>query len=99
MAGIGQKFTGQERDSEATLNYFNARYYASVQGRFVSVDPLMRSASIDDPQSFDRYSYVLNNPLNDTEPSGLCPKGQVQPNVPLKKFSITDFMPEGAAKD
>jgi len=36
----------------------------------------MRSASIDEPQTFNRYSYVLNNPMNSTDPTGLCPKGR-----------------------
>jgi len=42
-----------------------------VQGRFTSVDPLGRSASVLNPQSFNRYSYVLNNPTNATDPFGL----------------------------
>jgi hypothetical protein len=36
----------------------------------------MRSASIGEPQTFNRYSYVLNNPMNLTDPTGLCPKGR-----------------------
>jgi hypothetical protein len=61
------------------LDYFNARYYSSAQGRFTSVDPLMRSASISDPETFNRYTYVSNNPLNLTDPTGeqqQCPEGQ-----------------------
>jgi RHS repeat-associated protein len=74
--GLRQKFTSYERDSETTLDYAQARYYSSVQGRFTSVDPVMRSASIGEPQTFNRYSYVLNNPVNLTDPTGLCPKGR-----------------------
>jgi len=33
------KFTGKERDSESTLDYFGARYYASTMGRFMQTDP------------------------------------------------------------
>jgi RHS repeat-associated protein len=74
--GVRQKFTAYERDNETNLDYAHARYYSSVQGRFTSVDPLMRSASIGEPQTFNRYSYVLNNPMNSTDPTGLCPKGR-----------------------
>lgn len=70
------KFAELQHDDETGLDYAQARYYSSVQGRFTSVDPLMRSASVSDPQSFNRYSYVLNDPLNLTDPSGLCPKGK-----------------------
>ncbi|MDQ3649593.1 MAG: hypothetical protein M3458_04790 [Acidobacteriota bacterium] len=76
---VRQKFTGYERDGETQLDYAQARYYSSRQGRFTSVDPLMRSARLSSPQTFNRYSYVLNNPLSLTDPTGLqgqCPQGQ-----------------------
>lgn len=82
MAGYGgsdslrQKFTQYERDIESSLDYAQARYYSSVQGRFTSIDPLMASANIGDPQSFNRYAYVLNRPTTLTDPSGRCPKGR-----------------------
>jgi RHS repeat-associated protein len=68
--GIRQQFTLKERDVETGLDYFGARYYASIQGRFTSVDPLMESAEPMLPQSWNRYSYVLNNPLAYTDPTG-----------------------------
>jgi RHS repeat-associated protein len=71
--GTRQKFTGYERDAETGLDYANARYDASAQGRFLSVDPLLASADVASPQSLNRYSYVENNPLNLTDPSGLMP--------------------------
>jgi len=37
--GVRQKFTGYERDAETTLDYAQARYFASTQGRFTGVDP------------------------------------------------------------
>ena len=66
-----QKFTGYEADAETGLNFAQARYQSSLQGRFTSVDPLGASASVGDPQSFNRYSYVNNNPTNLTDPSGM----------------------------
>ncbi|MDX9980336.1 MAG: RHS repeat-associated core domain-containing protein, partial [Lentisphaeria bacterium] len=67
------KFTGQLRDYESGLNldHFGARYFASAMGRFASADPLMASAHIGDPQSWNRYTYGLNNPLRFTDPLGL----------------------------
>jgi RHS repeat-associated protein len=66
-----QHFTGYEADSETGLNFAEARYQSPAQGRFTSVDPLGASASVGDPQSFNRYSYVNNSPTNLTDPSGM----------------------------
>jgi RHS repeat-associated protein len=68
-------YTGKERDAESGLDYFGARYYASATGRFLSPDwsegpDPIPNADFDDPQSLNLYSYVLNNPLNHTDPSG-----------------------------
>jgi RHS repeat-associated protein len=71
--GIRQKFTGYQKDSESELDYAQARYFNSKHGRFTSADPLMASATKTNPQSFNRYAYVLNNPATLTDPSGLCP--------------------------
>jgi RHS repeat-associated protein len=71
MDNVRQKFTQYERDSETGLDYAQARYYASAQGRFTSVDPLMASGTAGNPQSWNRYTYAFNNPLLFTDPSGL----------------------------
>ena len=65
------KFTGKERDGESGLDYFGARYYGSSMGRFMSPDPLLNSGRPDNPQTWNRYSYVLNNPLKMVDPTGL----------------------------
>src|SRR6202040_2203354 len=64
-----QKFTAQERDGETGLDFMHARYYSNAQGRFTSVDPL--SGHLVDPQSWNGYSYVGNDPLNATDPTGM----------------------------
>ena len=69
--GIRQHFTGYELDAETGLNFAQARYQSPVQGRFTSVDPLGESANVTDPQSMNRYSYVLNNPINMIDPDGM----------------------------
>ena len=68
--GFGPKhqFTGQEFDAESGLYFYNARYYNPVIGRFVSADSIVPYP--DDSQSFNRYSYVRNNPVNLVDPSG-----------------------------
>jgi len=68
---LRQKFTSKERDNETGLDYFLARYYSSTQGRFTGSDPLLSSATLYDPQSWNRYSYTLNNPLKYTDPFGM----------------------------
>jgi RHS repeat-associated protein len=65
-------FTGKERDAESGLDYFGARYYASSMGRFMSPDPLMASAKIWDPQTWNRYTYGRNNPLTMIDPTGMA---------------------------
>ena len=69
--GVRQQFTLKERDSETGLDYFLARYYSSVQGRFTSPDPTLLSVAGHNPQTWNRYSYVMNNPLAYVDPLGL----------------------------
>src|SRR5262249_26963127 len=58
-----QRFTSKERDTESSLDYFGARYYSSSQGRFTGPDPLIASAKAIEPQTWNRYVYVTNNPV------------------------------------
>src|SRR5437868_4796634 len=69
--GVRQQFTSKERDNETGLDYFSARYYSSTQGRFTGVDPLLASGNPKIPQSWNRYSYCVNNPLLFVDPEGL----------------------------
>ena len=65
-------FTGKERDSESGNDYFGARYYGSSMGRFLSPDPSeLFYADPTNPQSLNLYSYGRNNPLINTDPTGL----------------------------
>ena len=68
---IRKKFTSYERDDESGLDFAQARYYPTNQGRFSSPDPHMASAKTVSPQTWNRYSYILNNPINLIDPSGL----------------------------
>src|SRR5262249_3232134 len=51
--------------------YFAARYFSGAQGRFTSPDRPLVDQSARDPQSWNLYSYVRNNPLKFTDPSGM----------------------------
>ncbi len=83
--GVRQQFTEKERDNETGLDYFGARYFASTLGRFTSPDPLQASGRSTLPQSWNRYAYVLNNPLRLIDPSGLVdddPQKKLNPELP-----------------
>ena len=67
-------FTGHEMLDNG-LVHMNGRVYDPVVGRFLSADPCIQFP--DNPQDFNRYSYVLNNPLSFTDPSG---------------YGLTDFL-------
>jgi RHS repeat-associated protein len=61
-------FTSYERDAESGNDYAMARYYVNRFARFCSADPLMGSPG--DPQSWNRYAYVRNDPINAIDPTG-----------------------------
>ncbi|MGC8917678.1 MAG: RHS repeat-associated core domain-containing protein, partial [Thermoanaerobaculum sp.] len=63
------RFAGHERDASTGYDYMHARYYASVAGRFLSVDP-GRDYDPKNPQSFNLYAYVRNNPVSAVDPDG-----------------------------
>jgi RHS repeat-associated protein len=64
-------YAGLERDAESATEHAQFRNYASAQGRWLSPDPYLGSYDISNPQSFNRYSYALNNPASLVDPTGL----------------------------
>src|SRR5512135_1128461 len=62
--------TGKERDWETGLDYFGARYFSGAQGRFSSADVPLLDQDPGDPQSWNLYGYVRNNPLRFVDPTG-----------------------------
>ena len=70
---IRSRCTGKERDAESGLDYFGARYNASTIGRFMTPDPSNVSVDFWMPQTWNRYSYALNNPLKIVDRNGLWP--------------------------
>ncbi len=68
-------FTGKERDTESGNDYFEARYYSSSMGRFMSPDWSAKAepvpyAKLDNPQSLNLYAYVMNNPMTRFDADG-----------------------------
>ena len=61
-------FTGHEELDGVGLIHMGGRVYDPVLGRFLSADPIVQAP--DNTQSYNRYTYCLNNPLNLTDPSG-----------------------------
>lgn len=64
-------YTGREPDISTGYMYYRARYYDPVLGRFLSRDPMGLNAGI------NVYAYVDNNPVNNTDPSGLLPSSVI----------------------
>jgi RHS repeat-associated protein len=64
-------FTSYERDSEQATDYAINRQYAVGVGRFNRPDPLSLSARNDAPQHWNRYSYTANEPVDQSDPTGL----------------------------
>lgn len=64
----GRGFTGHEHFDSVSLIHMNGRMYDAKLGRFLSPDNYMQEPF--STKSFNRYSYVWNNPLNYGDPSG-----------------------------
>jgi RHS repeat-associated protein len=98
------KFTGHERDLNSLagtgddLDYMHARFCSPVTGRFLSFDPGGQGPRV--PQSWNRYAYVLNNPLKWVDPYGLEPcgeggrfdcQGSFDETITTKAYDLTAF--------
>jgi RHS repeat-associated protein len=85
-SNVDEKFTAKKRDDETGLDFFEARYMSAPLGRFMSPDPV--AGRLANPQSLNRYTYVLNNPLKFIDPTGMivewadseeeCKKGETE---------------------
>lgn len=67
-AGFTRGYTDHEHLDDVGLIHMNGRVYDPVLGRFLSADPFIGDP--EDSQDYNRYSYVGNNPLGATDPSG-----------------------------
>lgn len=67
--GTSFKYTGQ-RQAEAGLYFYNARWYDPEVGRFIQADSIIPEPG--NPLAWDRYAYGLNNPIINNDPTGHC---------------------------
>jgi len=90
LLGITKRgFTGHEHIDSANLIHMNGRIYDPVLARFIQADPIIQAPK--NTQNLNRYSYIVNNPLAGTDPSGysfdlLNPMKHVMRSI-LGKFS------------
>jgi RHS repeat-associated protein len=85
-------YTGHEQIDRAGLIHMGARMYDPQLGRFIQPDPMVES---DATQGWNRYSYVLNNPLSATDPTGMLTQRQaVRAGRVVAAIVITIFLPQ-----
>jgi RHS repeat-associated protein len=81
--GVNKKYGAMETDASG-LAHTLWRKYDSMSARWTTTDPYSASMDVNDPQSLNRYSYVGNDPVNETDSLGLAPAdmGIVQTDSP-----------------
>ena len=108
LSAFKQRFTGKERDDETGLDYFGFRYFSSAQGRWTSPDQPFADQHPEDPQSWNMYGYVRNNPLAHVDPngkacsalnnsSGFCQRADLYGNLDALVGSKTRFFAAASA--
>jgi RHS repeat-associated protein len=89
-----RRYTGHAHNDDLGLIYMNARYYVGSIGRFASADTLIPNPT--NPQSWNRYAYVENRPLNFTDPTGHWLESAWDAfNVGLGIVSLADNLSQG----
>jgi RHS repeat-associated protein len=76
---VSRRYTSQVLDEDTGLYFYNARYYDPVLGRFIQPDSTIPIFS--NPQAYNRYSYVLDNPLKYVDPTGNAPLYSYIPGI------------------
>jgi len=83
---VSKRYTGQVLDEETGLYFYGARYYAPELGRFIQADGLITDLS--NPQNFNRYTYVLNNPFKHVDPTGHSEDNVVETALAPKSLKV-----------
>lgn len=83
---VSRGFTDHEHLDEFGLIHMKGRVYDPVIGRFLSADPYVQD--VESSQSWNRYSYVWNNPLTSSDPSGFFCIGICDINIPFTDIPL-----------
>jgi RHS repeat-associated protein len=85
-------FTGQERDTDSGMDHFLFRQYNATQGRWMSPDPAgMAAVDPMNPQTWNRYVFVANDPCNYVDPLGLAPQCSLSVGIAFSSSATLDF--------
>jgi RHS repeat-associated protein len=82
---VSRRYTGQVLDDATGLYYYNFRYYDPQLARFTQPDDIIPDLS--NPQSYNRYTYCINNPLRFTDPSGHGPLDELELNAAVQRLA------------
>lgn len=82
--GTGRGYTAHEQLDDIGLVHMNGRLFDPTTGRFLQTDPMLQAPG--DLQSYNRYSYCLNNPVTCTDPSGQSFLGNLTGINPMRSF-------------
>lgn len=86
-------YTGHEMMDELELVHMNGRIYDPLIARFIQADPIIQNPT--NTQSFNRYSYVWNNPMNAVDPTGFV-REEDKNNQPIEEIKVTGKAPVSA---
>lgn len=89
-----QGYTGHDVLGNLGLNHMNGRVQDAITGRFLSADPYITEPG--NTQNYNRYSYVLNNPMSFVDPTGFNTDCEQDPNCPLDEVTVTGGGSTGA---
>ena len=88
-ANTDRGFTGHEHLDDLGFIHMNGRIFDPTLGRFLSADPFIQYA--DNLQSYNRYSYLMNNPLNATDPTGYFKLKKVLKVVAVVALAVVTY--------
>jgi RHS repeat-associated protein len=87
--GQRKQYTGYERDTESGLDFAMMRYFSNLNGRFTTTDDFWKDSDVADPQSWNKYIYVRNNPLKYVDQTGEKASVKIQTDEKNKSGVIT----------
>ncbi len=82
--GVRKRYAGMEEEDTPGMTHTLWRKLDSYAGRWTSPDPYGGSMEVTTPQTFNRYTYANNDPVNQADPTGLCPPNSDSQSVLLK---------------